>query len=367
MSRQLAGLPGHADVGIGLVERDDVAAEAASAWQNDLNGEAMKESDLTRIEGALGISLPAAYRDVMLTRAEELKEVGQRHDFFAETVFVDPERLIGANQSEREPDMGTASAFPKWWQRFVLVGTDGGGNYYCLRLEEDERVWLIGSDCGARPKKKFDSFSDFIDSTIQSYENAESLPSSFDDSCPLVERFQITLSTDWDGQQGFCKIQAQEGDRPLTRDKLQSHGILAGELETCVRSIVASLANSSPESVQISDQADSSNFATYGEYVVGGFLKPVLADSRFTSATVEMFRGYMKVAFRLKDERSERIPAAKNLKVDWKRFHEGVVRLFEVLHPPGTRVGISSPKPESKDEEPRFDWSYEFDYTLNRR
>jgi hypothetical protein len=327
----------------------------------------MQPTDLDHIEASLGIALPAEYREFMLTRGQELKKIGQRHDFFAETLFLEPERLIGANQNEREPDMGTAYAFPKWWKMFVLVGTNGGGDYYCLRLEGDEHVWMIGSDCGATPKKQFDSFSDFVDNTIQSYENPEPLPSSFDDSCPLLERFQITLSTDWDGQRGFCKIQAQEGDRPLTWDKLQSHGILQLQLETCVRSMVAALANRSPESLQISDQALPSNFATYGEYVVGGFLKPSLADTRFTLAEVEMFRGYIKVAFRLKEERTERIPAAKHLKVDWKRFHEGVVRLLEVLHPPGTRVAITAPKPESSEAEPRYDWSYEMDYTLKPR
>jgi hypothetical protein len=134
-----------------------------------------------------------------------------------------------------------------------------------------------------------------------------------------------------------------------------------------VRSIVAALANHSPESLQISDQALSSNFATYGEYVVGGFLKPSLADPRFTAAEVKMFRGYIQVAFRLKEQRTERIPAAKHLKVDWKQFHEGVVRLLEVLHPPGTRVTITAPKQESSEAEPLYDWSYEIDYTLNPR
>jgi hypothetical protein len=327
----------------------------------------MQPIELAHIEASLGIALPAEYRNLMLTRAHELKEIGQRQDFFAETLFLEPERLIAANQSEREPDMGTAHAFPKWWQKFVLVGTNGAGDYYCLRLEGDRHVWMIGSDCGTKPKKKFESLSDFVNDTIHSYEEPEPLPSSFDDSCPLLERFQITLSTDWDGQRGFCKIQALEGDRPLTRQKLQSHGILQSDLEACVRSIVAALANRSLESLQFSGQALPSNFATYGEYVVGGFPKPSLADTRFTLAEVDIFRGYIKVAFRLKEQRTERIPAAKHLKVDWKRFHEGVVRLLEVLHPPGTRATITAPKPESSAAEPRYDWSYELDCTLKLR
>jgi hypothetical protein len=336
-------------------------SSASMAPYKNLN---MIETDLARIESSLGITLPSEYRELMLARGEELKEIGERQESFAETLFLDPERLILENQSERQPEMGTAYAFPIWWKKFVLVGTNGGGDYYSLRLEGDEHVWMIGSDCGAKPKKKFKSFSDFVNNTIQSYENPEPLPSSFEDACPLPLRFQIFLHTDWDGQSGFCTIRPQEGDRPFTSDKLRSHGILPSDLETCVRSLVAALANGSPASIKLSDQAASAGFANHGDYVVGGFLRPFLADTRLASAKVDVLGGDIYVGFRLKEERAERVPAAKHLKVDWKQFHDGAVRLLEVLHPPGTRVTVTGPKPEAGEAEPRYEWNYVLTYTF---
>ena len=118
----------------------------------------MKKTDFGRIESSLGITLPSQYCELMSSRRRELKEMGERHQSFAETLFLDPERVIVENQTERQPDMGTASAFPNWWKKFILLGTNGGGDYYCLRLEGDEHVWMIGSDCGARPKKSSSRF-----------------------------------------------------------------------------------------------------------------------------------------------------------------------------------------------------------------
>lgn len=313
----------------------------------------MNESDLARIEASLGVSLSQDYRELMLSRGEELKDIGERHPFFAESLFLEADQLIGSNQSEREPDMGTAYAFPKWWKKFVLVGTNGGGDYYCVRLDGDQHVWMIGSDCGSRPKKKFESFAEYVEATIQSYENPEPLPSSFDESCPLINRFQIAL---WDDR---CMITPQEGDLPLTSEKLQSHGIAAADIETCVKSMIAALANNSPEAVQINDPPPSHN----GEFVVG-LKAPSYNDPRLLRARVDIFRGYIKVEFLLTQERSEKTPAPRKLQVDWPAFQQTVVRLLELLHPAGTRVTLTKPQPERGETGPRYAWIYTLDYSL---
>jgi hypothetical protein len=71
----------------------------------------------------------------------------------------------------------------------------------------------------------------------------------------------------------------------------------------------------------------------------------------------------MCVAFRLIEERSEKAPAPKKLKVAWPEFQEAVLRLLETLHP-GTRAAITSPKPDGGGIGPRYEWSYTFDYLL---
>ena len=95
----------------------------------------MTEVDLARIESELGITLPLEYRGLMLTRAEELAAVAERHQpFFAESLFLDPDDVIRFNQSEREADWSNmqdeAPEFAGWWNRFVLVGTNGAGDFF---------------------------------------------------------------------------------------------------------------------------------------------------------------------------------------------------------------------------------------------
>jgi hypothetical protein len=317
----------------------------------------MNESDLARIEAALGIPVPVDYRELMLARREELQEAGQAFPSLAETLFLEADQVIRTNLVEREADMGTASAFPRWWTKFFLVGTNGGGDYFCLRLAGDRHVWMIGSDCGSKPAKQFESFADYIEDRIQSYDNPEPLPSSFDDSCPLLNRFQIVL---WEDR---CKIRPQEGDRPLTSEKLRTHGIAASDVESCVKSMVAALSSSPPEAVRISDQAPPPDS---GEFMIG-FQPPAMADSRLARAQADIYSGYIQVTFRLATERSEKAPAPAKVKVAWTEFQAGVVRLLETLHPPGTKVTITQPKAEPGGLGPQYEWTYVLNYSLKSR
>jgi hypothetical protein len=194
---------------------------------------------------------------------------------------------------------------------------------------------MIGFDCGSEPSKKFDSFEVYVDETIRAFENPEPLPSSFDDSCPLLNRFQIMLWIDYGGGTG-CWIQPQEGDRPLTADRLRAHAIDVADVERCVQSIVAAIANVSPESIELSDQPPPPH---YGEFVVG-FQKPKFGDNRLDSASLNIHRGYVSLDLGSGGAPFPGIVPAAEIKVAWEQFEEGVVRLLEVLHPPGTRVRI---------------------------
>lgn len=124
----------------------------------------MTEADLARIEGGLGIKLPPEYRELMLSRAPELSKVG-----LGDIIYLDADDIIVTNLVERKHHMGTAYAFPNWWKKFILIGTDGGGNYYSLRLDDNRKVWMIGSDCGDKPTAKHASLSAFVEKELDAY------------------------------------------------------------------------------------------------------------------------------------------------------------------------------------------------------
>ena len=74
----------------------------------------------------------------MLSRAEELKAVtyeinGETCMWFEDSLFLNPEDVIDANRIERKPDSGTGYSFPKWWESYFLIGSDGGGGFYWRR------------------------------------------------------------------------------------------------------------------------------------------------------------------------------------------------------------------------------------------
>ncbi len=81
----------------------------------------MTEKDLANVEKKLKITLPTAYRELMLSRSDELKSAGFDADF--SDFFIDPKEIAMVNKLERPKDSGTGYAFPKWWETFFLIGT----------------------------------------------------------------------------------------------------------------------------------------------------------------------------------------------------------------------------------------------------
>jgi hypothetical protein len=128
----------------------------------------MTEEGLKRIEGGLAITLPKEYRELMLSRGAELrqlnKDTGGRLREFIEASAND---VLILNCTERKPISGTTGAYPKWWEQFFLLGTDGGGGYYCLRLDGVAGVWMIGSDDDGEPEKKYPSLAKFVDHFVR--------------------------------------------------------------------------------------------------------------------------------------------------------------------------------------------------------
>jgi uncharacterized protein (TIGR02996 family) len=135
----------------------------------------MDDTALAAIEQALAIQLPKEYRRLMGVRGDSLKRLtfkfnGQEQPYFKEDLFLDPKVVIDYNQSERPTNTGTGYAFPKWWETFFMVGSNGGGDYYTLRLDNAPGVWLIGSDCGDEPEKTHESLEAYIQARLDRYQ-----------------------------------------------------------------------------------------------------------------------------------------------------------------------------------------------------
>ena len=132
----------------------------------------MTEDSLLLIESSLGIRLPMSYRALHHQHADRL----QRLDWSDEPInplYLTAEHVIAPNIEERRPGMGTACAFPNWWASFFLIGTNGGGDYYSLRLDDAEGVWLIGSDCGETPTRVAETLQQYVELTIAEHESAK--------------------------------------------------------------------------------------------------------------------------------------------------------------------------------------------------
>lgn len=129
----------------------------------------MTETDLLRIESSLDLRLPGRYRELHLNHAEMLQRLGWSEEAMV-PFYLTAEHVIDPNLEERGADTDTAGTFPGWWNTFVLIGTNGGGDYYCLRLDDQEGVWMIGSDCGDTPTLVAKTFQGFVETTIAEHE-----------------------------------------------------------------------------------------------------------------------------------------------------------------------------------------------------
>src|SRR5262245_31019676 len=134
----------------------------------------MTEDGLRLIESRLGISLPRSYRALHYDHADRLKKLDWS-DAAINPLYLTAEHVIAPNIEERRPEMGTGCAFPNWWESFFLIGTNGGGDYYSLRLDNTEGVWLIGSDCGETPTRVADTLQQYVEQTIAEHEVAKAL------------------------------------------------------------------------------------------------------------------------------------------------------------------------------------------------
>jgi hypothetical protein len=112
----------------------------------------MTEADVTRVEMELGVGLPAEYRELLINRAElqSLTHVlgGVVYPFFLDSLYLDPNWLIELNRLERNPEAATEYVFPGWWRKYFIIGSNGGGDYFCMRLDGTPGIWFLCNDSG---------------------------------------------------------------------------------------------------------------------------------------------------------------------------------------------------------------------------
>lgn len=122
----------------------------------------MRDKEFAELESKLDVVLPEEYRKVFDERRSELLESGC-FDGQLSSFYLAPEVVIDANLAARGAGSEIAEFFPAWWETFLLIGTNGAGDFYCLRLDQKPGVWMIGTDCGDEADQLFDTLNELID------------------------------------------------------------------------------------------------------------------------------------------------------------------------------------------------------------
>jgi hypothetical protein len=106
----------------------------------------MTETDLTRIESAIGAPLPTHYRDFLRDHSETLRAAKTRFPLI-------PTLYSEADDTIREHGLVTGSGMyrmlgdeqMKWPSEFLVVGSNAGDCWFINRDSPRERLWEFGS------------------------------------------------------------------------------------------------------------------------------------------------------------------------------------------------------------------------------
>lgn len=128
----------------------------------------MTEAEVARIEARLKVVLPPHYRSFVLAYPRTLLNAALDMKTWQEPaaesfLFNDPKRVIDINRAVREPGrlMLDGESEP-WPGNYLIVGADGGGNYWCVDLEKQGKtVWFFDHEQGAFEQQS-KSLPDFV-------------------------------------------------------------------------------------------------------------------------------------------------------------------------------------------------------------
>jgi hypothetical protein len=106
----------------------------------------MTERDLARIEKTLGVKLPDHYRRFLIDHGTALAKARKERGV---PLFATAKEIIAANKELRKnPSLrDTNQDTEPWPLKYLIVGSDGGGDDWCVDLSShDEVVWFFDSE-----------------------------------------------------------------------------------------------------------------------------------------------------------------------------------------------------------------------------
>ena len=151
----------------------------------------MSDDDLSNIEQKLGVTLPPAYRRLMLVRGAVLRASEVDH-----LLWASADRVVQSNLGERDPRGGTAGAYPQWWETYLLIGDNGDCEFFCLRLDGDAAVYKIGSDDGG-PERVAKSLAGY-QRTKCVRERLHPVPEGAKVACPCCGHLTLCRPKNWE-------------------------------------------------------------------------------------------------------------------------------------------------------------------------
>lgn len=91
---------------------------------------AFSRDDIERVEEALGVELPIAYCELLVSLPAEFK--GSMGSFFSLGLIADPELLIKINRIVQSGEWEDCDA-----EEYFVIGEDGCGNYYLIDPDDE--------------------------------------------------------------------------------------------------------------------------------------------------------------------------------------------------------------------------------------
>lgn len=318
----------------------------------------MTPATLKRIEVKLGIKLPHGARATLGERGADLKSTYRIRDT-TYPAFMSPKELISTNLTERLPDSGTGYAFPGWWKSYVIIGSDGGGGYHCLRLDGKPGIWMLGSDDNDKAEPIYSTLTDYIDATLRRtrvHTRRYPLPgrSSFDDSCSPLERIGVFFDlARYSGKN--CEVVFQDQDRFLNRTKLEKRDFHWAIVGLQLRDIAAIVMKCDRAAVTI--EYDKKNADGWVSYTFGRFPRP---KQGYEYVMVNMFDGNIDICF-AGFTGYKQLP--DRVVISWSKFRAAMAELLAILHP-GLTAGVGAPVPTADHKHMR---SYRLVYELSEQ
>lgn len=193
----------------------------------------MTDEDLAKIEAQLKIEVPKGYRTLMRTKGKRIVAAFGPEGGLA-TIFASVKEVADTNKLMRRDD-AMKIAFPKWWETFFMIGTNGAGDFYCLRLDGKPGVWMIGTDCGDVPSRSDKSLSAFATEALESAEERRRAEAARKAECADEAQAELKAIAASKSKEAKAWFEAEsiarrftllrESGKELHADKLRRYGV----------------------------------------------------------------------------------------------------------------------------------------------